>query len=555
MDLFAPVRVTMVALLMAIWSCPASAGHPAQPAPMDPNNLSDDQKDLLNYAYLTLRMDLLPAIKTTGDQELVVRHARVGVIYQATLTRTPGGEVELHGGRGGGPGMVKFVLQSLEPVREVLSLEQRQAFAQLMLDQKLQPLTIDATSGHFIYRYTFAPGDRVEKARAKDGRILDVVVPEKEDFKQWHAVLQTGEEVIKVLDQREVTIRRAAIDWLLNRGPGSLDASTKKRIAELILTQVERADPGVDPGWWMQGYSTVGRPEHEPRVWAVVEKSGIHHVAGVVAGYASVAPAKAVEYAAKPTADQHFKIRAVQGLGMAPDGLRLLQLAKAKMPDMKWKIDEEIRNIQARDRARAEGKPVNPGQAELEARRKAEKEAAEKAREGKKPGDYLGYDDWFADLASDDRDRYRKASYHFVNSVYAVDLSTVTPQQRAAVFKIALAAVTAPKTTIDRHQAGMLLIASADRKDTDALLALIQPDNGLSHYPLAAVMRINPDRAEQVILGMEGRTFSKVRDAVRLAPAVGIPVLEKASPRFQSDGTRDWIRHILAELKTPDGSP
>ncbi len=527
------------------------AGRPAQAEQMDPKSLTPEQKELLNYAYLTFRPDLLAAINATGAQRVVVRSVRMGINYIQTLERTREGEARLQGGRGGGPGMIKLVLQDLTRVCDALSDEQRQAFAKVLTDQKLEPVTVDATAEHFLYRYTFAPGDRVEKAKARDGRILDVVVPEKDDINKFYTELKTGDDLLKVLENPDGVVRRTAADCLIQNGSAGLDNAAKKSIAEIVLTQVEKGEASPDSGAAMQAYSKVAQPEHENRVFAQLEKCSIHTVAGMVAAYAAVAPAKALDYIAKPRTDKNYPIRAVQGLGMAPDAMRLLQSALAKMPDMKWKINEEIKNLRDREKARAEGKPENPGLAELEARRKAQKEAEEKAREGKKPGEYQGFNDWYADLSNSDRRKVDKAARYFTTSVYAVDLATVTPQQRASVFKIAYAAMISPKTTVDRQDAGKILIASADPKDSDALVGMIKPNYGHSHFALAALIRVDPANAERVLLSIENIRFqvNPVRKAADLVPAPAVGVLESTLPKLKFPTTKEWYGQMIADLK------
>lgn len=545
------IRVALLSVLLLGWV--ARGGHPPQPVPMDPKNLTNEQKELLNYAYLTVRPDLLAAIKPTGDQRVVARYARMGVDYIVTLQRTPQGEAVIGGGRGGGGGMVKFVLQRLEHLRTALSDEQRQAFSKLVVDQKLEQVTVDAWSSYFLLRYTFGPDDRVEKVKTSDGRILDVVIPEKDDINQWWTELQIADEVMRALKHELWEIRTPAGDWLIRRGPGNLNDEQKKQVARMILEWVEKGEASA-AGWWMQAYSRVAQPEDERRVLALLEKSDLHQLSGLVAAYAAVAPAKALDYIAKPRDDKQYRMRAIQGLGQAPDGLRLLQLARTTMPDMKWYIDQQVKSVTELQKARAEGRPEDPGEAAaLEKRKKAQRDAEAREKSDKKPGDYQGYDDWFADLSSTDRARYRKASEHFVGSVHAVDLSTVTPAQRVAVFKIAHAAVIAPKTTIDRDHAGKLLIASASRDDTETLVALVQPDNGRSHYAIAALIRVNPDKAGQLMLDIvEGRLkfrISPLKQAASHVPADAIPVLEKVQARLKGKGEREYLGQIIAETQ------
>ena len=544
---------TQAALVAALLlSSVASLAGAQYPGEMDPTKLNPEQKELLNYAYLTQRLDLLPAIQATGDQVVVVLNARQSINYIQTLSRTHQGEAILQGGGGAGPGMVKIVLQHLAPVRDVLSEEQRQAFKKLMTDQKLVPITIDATDGHFLVRYTFGPNDKVEKAKAKNGRIIDVVVPDKDDSRKWHNELKTGEDLIRLLENKDPKVHRHSGDWLIEHGAGKLDPATKKTLADLMLKYAEAGAPPSD-GFWMHAYCHVAQPEHERRVLTLVEKCSIHNVAGMIAAYAAVAPAKALAYVAKPRSDKNYPIRAVQGLALAPDGLRLLQLARVKMPDMAWKIDGEIKSLQERAKLRAQGKPENPGLAELEARRKAEKEALAKSREGKKPGDYQGFDDWFADLSGSDRQNIRKAQSHFVGSVYAPDLSKVKPEQRSAVFKLMLAAWSVKRHALAEHEAGPILIAAASLSDTQTLLDMINPETKAPHFPLAALIRTNPQRAEQVILGIiAGQPkfrISPTREAVRLVPAEALPMLEQTLPKLKDRFAREILEQLIALAK------
>ncbi|MBI1336783.1 MAG: hypothetical protein GC164_07465 [Phycisphaera sp.] len=539
----------LAALLVALPSLAPAAPYKE----MDPNDLTPEQKDLLNHAYLVYRMDLLPAINITGDQVVVIRNARQDVNYILSLQRTNEGEAIIQSRRATGPGMVKIVLEKLAPVREALSEEQRQAFKQIMTDQKLQPVKVDASTRQFLLCYTFGPNDRVEKAKAPDGRVLDVVIPEKEDHKLWYTELKTGDELVRLMENPLLDVHPPVGDFLVKRGSASLDAVTKKRLAELLLTGAEQNQSGMDPGYTMQAYSTVAQPEHEKRVFALLEKCSIHHLAGMVAAYAAVAPVKALDYIAKPRTDKNYPIRAIQGLGMAPDGLRLLQSARAKMPDMKWMIDQQVKAVTELQKARAEGRPENPGEAAaIRQLEQAKREADERAASGKKPGDYQGFSDWFADLSSDDKQKINKAGDHYVSSVFAVDLSKVTPQQRSAVFKIALAALTAPKTTLSRDNAGKLLIFSADRGDSDAIAALVKPDNWRAQYPLAALMRVNPDKAQEVLLAIEDEPkpgIGAVRKAADLVPTEAVVVFEQTLPKLKFATTRESYRKFIDELK------
>lgn len=543
--------LTLALGLVGAIDCIATAGHPKPYEPMDPKNLTPQQNQLLNYAYLTLRPDLLDALKPTGAQRVVVRQARMSINYIVTLRRNDQGEARIEGGRGGGGGMVKFVLQDLQQVHDALTDEQRQAWATLFTDHKLQQVTVDSWDSYFLLRYTFAPGDHIEKVKTSDDRVLDVVVPEKDDMDFWWTELNTGDDLIKVMENDYANVRPTAGEWLIRKGSASLDQPTRERLAELILSRVEKDQ--AQGGFWMQAYSQVAQARDEQRVFALLDKCSIHNVAGMVAAYAAIAPAKALDYISKPREDKNYPIRAIQGLGMAPDGLRLLKLAQARMPNMKWAIDQQIKSVTELQKARAEGKPENPGEAAaIEARKKAQIEAQERPNSNKTPGDYQAFDDWFKDLSSTDRRTADKAAHHFATSVHAVDLATLTPQQRAAVFKIAHAALAAPKTILDRDNAGRILIASAAAEDTQSLLALFTPGNWRSHYPLAALMRVNPDRAVEFLLSKEGDTkfrTTPIQNAAALVPSEAIVVLEKAIPGLKSENTRETYRRIIAESK------
>lgn len=545
------VALGFASACMPVGPSAAAAEPPVRLPDVDPKAMTPEQKQLLNYAYLALRPDLLAALKPTGDQRIVVRYARMKINYIVTLDRTPKGEAVVSGGRGGGGGMVKFILQSLTHVHAALSDSQRQAFEKLVADQKLQQITVDSWGAWFLLRYTFGPDDPVEKVRTSDGRTLDVVVPEDEDIKQWWTELTAADEVVRALNHELWEIRSCAGEWLIRRGSASFDAPTKKQIAETIINWVEKGEV-ANTGWWMHAYSQLAQADHEQRVLALLEKSDLHQLSGIVAAYAAIAPTKAIDHIAKPGRDPQYKMRAIQGLGMAPDGLRLLQAVRPKMPDMKWMIDQQVKSVTELQKARAEGRPENPGEAAaIENRKKAQREAEERAKSGKNPSDYQGFDDWFADLSSDDRRKMDKAAHHFTHSVHAVDLSKATPQQRAAVFKIAHASLIAPKTVINRDASGRLVIASAAPENTDLLVELIKPENGRFHYPLAALIRVNPERASEVLLSMEDQKFSigKLREATLLVPADALPVLEKTQPKLKSKITVETYGKFIDELK------
>ncbi len=87
---------------------------------------------------------------------------------------------------------------------------------------------------------------------------------------------------------------------------------------------------------------------------------------------------------------------------------------------------------------------------------------------------------------------------------------------------------------------------------------VVNPENTRSHYPLAALMRINPDKAQDVLLAIEGDSelrLSVIQKAARLVPAEAIPVLLKTKPKLKHPNTGESYDVLLAELETQVNRP
>jgi hypothetical protein len=80
---------------------------------------------------------------------------------------------------------------------------------------------------------------------------------------------------------------------------------------------------------------------------------------------------------------------------------------------------------------------------------------------------------------------------------------------------------------------------------------MIKPDNSRSHYPLAALMRADPERAEQALLAIEEQKFNSnpIRQAVLLVPAEALLVLERTQQKLKLKNTGQWYSQLIAEAK------